>query len=176
MIAKCNAEWHPKTFGFLVPNANEYGRTTILPECFLDHAGAAMAHWRQCFTTAGNQTLIYGNGSGHTIPEDVKIVWLGMAFPNKEQHISEVKWQIGDRKYQRIDLEEMKIYEEPALIFEEGFIIDEETSFDLYGYVEGPIPVDHEGNTWQWQRIVLLGALYYRYVDKVLGTCGAAIT
>lgn len=176
MISKCDVEWTPKTFGFLAPHDNQYGRTTILPEVFNDHLDVSMAHWRQAFTTAGHQTLIFGGNAGHTLPEEIKVLWLGLAFPNKEQHISEIKWQLGDRKYGRINLEELKIYEEPALIFEEAILMDEEQAFELYGYVVGPIPVDHEGNSRQFQRIVLLGALYYKIIDKVLGTVGANIT
>lgn len=179
VIGKCNAEWGPKTFNARKPlslGENSYGRTTILPELFHDHSGADMAHWRQLFTTAGHQTLIAGNGAGNTIPEDFKIAWAGLAFPNKQQHITEIKWQIGDRKFGRIDIEEIKGYNNPALIFEEGYLIDEEESFDLYGYVEGPIAISEPFIAGLYQRIVMLGAAYFSVVSKVLGTCGATIT
>lgn len=178
-VAKCNSDWAPQTFNLkktLSPSDNNYGRTTILPELFHDHGGTDMAHWRQLFTTAGHQTLIAGNGAGNTIPEDFKIAWAGLAFPNKQQHITEIKWQIGDRKYGRVNIEEIKSYNKPALIFEEGFVLDEEESFDLYGYVEGPIPSDNTFITGLHQRIVMLGAAYFKRVSKVLGTLGAVIT
>ena len=179
VIGKCNADWSPKSFNArktLSPDNISYGRTTILPELFDDHNGTVMAHWRQLFTTAGHQTIIAGNGAGNTLPEDFKIAWAGLAFPNKQQHITEIKWQIGDRKYGRINIEEIKSYNKPALIFEEGFLINEEESFDLYGYVEGPIPSDNTFITGLYQRIVMLGAAYFSVVSKVLGNCGAAIT
>jgi hypothetical protein len=177
MIMKCNADWSPRTCGFLTPRSDQYGRTTILPALFDGADAAQMAHWRQTLTSTGHQTLISGTRTGNVIPEDFKVAWLGLAFPNKQQHISEVKWQIGDRKFGRIDLEEMEGYNKPALIFEDGYIIDEEQSFDLYGYVEGPIPTLAWGPTTPcvYQRIVMLGACYYKIIDRVLGNTGAVI-
>jgi hypothetical protein len=175
MITKCNTNWAPKTCGFAKPGAGQYGRVPILPELFDDHSDTQMVTWRQGFTVAGHQTLITGTRTGNTIPEDFKVGLIGIAFPNKQQHITEIKMQIGDRKYGRINLEEMHQYNKPAIIFEEGFEIDEETAFDLYGYVEGPIPAQAPFINTIYQRIVLLGAAYYKYIDKVLGQCGAAI-
>lgn len=185
IIDKCLRDWDPKKFGGLTPNSEEFGRTTILPALFEDNAGLPMdttsgggspaGTWRQIFTTEGHQTLLAGARAASTIAEDFKIAWLGLAFPNKEQHITEIRWQTSDRKYGRINIEEMKVYNKPAIIFEEGFLINEESAFELYGYVQGPIPVDHEGNTRLFQRIVMLGAAYYKIIDKVLGAPGAAI-
>jgi hypothetical protein len=178
MITKCNADWAPLRFNLmrpLSPSDGSYGRTTILPELFDDHNAVQMAHWRQLFTTSGHQTLIAGCRSGNTLPEDFKVAWAGLAFPNKQQHITEIKWQIGDRKYGRINIEEIKSYNKPAIIFEEGFIINEEESFDLYGYVEGPIAIEEPFIEGLYQRIVMIGAAYFKVVSKVLGNCGAAI-
>lgn len=116
-----------------------------------------------------------GARAGNILPEDFKVGIIGFAFPNKNEHITEIKMQIGDRKFGRFNLEEMKIYNKPAIIFEEGYIIDEKEAFDLYGYVKGPIPV-HVGNyTALHQRIVPLGFAAYTVIDRVLGQCGAAI-
>jgi hypothetical protein len=177
VVTKCLGDWDPKKFGYLTPTSEEFGRTTILPALFQDHTGLGvpLVHWRQRFTTAGHQLLIAGSGTGYILPEGFKVAWIGLMFPNKQQHITELRWQIGDSKYGRINIEEIKSYNKPALIFEEGFLINEEQSFDLYGYVEGPIAVDHEGRTGIDQRIVMLGAAYYKQIDKVLGAPGAAL-
>jgi len=183
MIAKCSSDWAPKSFNYakpLSPSDNNYGRTTILPELLHDHHGVDMVHWRQFFTAADivatNQlTIISGNGAGHTIPEDFKIAWAGLAFPNKQQHITEIKWQIGDRKYGRQNIEEIKSYNKPCLIFEEGFILDEEESFELYAYLEGPIANQPPFIAGIYQRVVMLGAAYFKVISKVLGNCGAVI-
>ena len=181
-IAKCNSDWKPKTFNpqmSLSPGSSNYGRTTILPAMFDDHSSVVMdttggggfpvGTWRQLFTTSGHQMIIQGRGTGETIPENFKVAWAGLAFPNKEQHITEFRYQIGDRKYGRINIEEMQCYDTPAIIFDEGYILDEEESFHLYAYVEGPIPTAHDAHIGMYQRIVMLGASYFNVVSKILG-------
>jgi hypothetical protein len=203
-IRKCAADWFPKltveqVSAKLWDKTEGFGRTTILPALFSDwwdgtvkpqalsvplnsaqlggvFGGSPVGTWRQLITASGNMVLLHGAGAGDTIAEDFKIAWIGLAFPNKQQHITEIKMQIGDRKYGRINLEEMLVYNKPAVIFEEGYIIEEEESFDLYGYVRGPIPTHHDGYVGIHQRIVMLGAAYYKIKDKILGLCGAAIS
>jgi len=191
-INKCNLDWKPRSFNSakaMTGDGGFYGRTTILPALFdgnglvplniTSGGGSPVATYRQRFTaastTAADTILLQGVGAGETIPEDFKIAWAGLAFPNKNQHITEIKYQIGDRKYGRINIEEMHCYNKPAIIFEEGYILDEEESFHLYGYVEGPVPVFHDGWTGVYQRIVPLGAAYYKVVSKILGQPGTAI-
>src|SRR5512136_825855 len=133
-LSKCNNDWSPKRFNlgstFGMGEA-EYGRTTILPGAFIGRygdavttTGTALATYRQSFTSAflaGNPTqfvLMAGGGSGEVIAENIKIALMGFAFPNKEQHITEIKMQIADTKFGRYNLEEMLIMNKPALIFE----------------------------------------------------------
>jgi hypothetical protein len=177
---KCRLDWHPlkpieQCYGRLNASSSQFGRTTIMPELFVDHSGTVMAHWRQLFTSSGHQMLIGGAGSGYVLPEDFKVAWMGLMFPNKNQHITEIKMQIGDRKFGRINIEEMKSYNKPAIIFEEGYQIDEKEGFELYGYVEGPLPISEPFIAGLYQRIVMIGAAYFNVKDKVLGNCGAAI-
>jgi len=165
----------PKPFGKLTIQEGQFGRTTILPALFNDHNAVQMATWRQLFTAAGHQALMTGAHAGFTLPEDFKVGIIGFMFPNKNQHITEMKMQISNKKYGRINLEEMLVMNKPAVIFEEGIMIDEEESFELYGYVEGPIPTHHDGYVGVHQRIIPLGFCTYKFIDKVLGNCGAAI-
>lgn len=184
VLNKCNLDWNPKKFNlsstFGMGEA-EYGRTTILPGAFDDHLGVAMATFRQAYTAAfiaANPvqfTMMQGVGTGEVIPENVKIALMGFAFPNKEQHISEIKMQIADRKFGRFDLEEMKIMNKPALIFEEGLILDEEESFHLYAHMDATPPTQIGAWTTLYQRVVPIGALYYQYYNKVGGNTGTAI-
>lgn len=179
LLTKCAFDWgtlsQPKAFGKLSPDKNQFGRTTIIPALFNDHNGVQMVTWRQRFIAAGSQTLITGHEAGNALQEDFKVGCVGFAFPNKNQHLTEIKMQIGDTKFGRINLEDMHLYNKPAVILEEGFIINEREAFDLYGYIEGPIPVMPDGFTGVYQRIVPIGFTAYNVIDKLLGQCGAAI-
>jgi len=170
LTQNASLSWSPKSFGYFTPNSNQFGRTSVMPELFRGFAGTILAHWRQDLTSAGHQLLLYGNGglaglATHQMPRDFKIGWTGLAFPNEQMNITEIKWQIGDKKYPRLNIEELKAYNKPAIIFEEGLIIDEETDFDFWGYVKEA----------DFQRIIPLGFSVYKFVDRVLGTVGAAI-
>ena len=180
-IRSCTDKWFPKlrpeqAFGYLTPNSDQFGRTSILPALFDDNTGTPMdttagggspaGTWRQLFTVPnGHKMILQGNRTGETIPEDFQVGWMGLAFPNKQQQITELRWQTSDRKYVRLNIEEIHSYNKPAIVFEEGFLLKEEQSFHLYGYVEEA----------DYQRIVMLGALYYKVIDKVLGAPGSAI-
>ncbi len=181
-ITKIAEDWFPKlsvtqVFAKLKDKYDSFGRTTILPAIFDDHNSAPMvsATWRQLFTTAGHQMIIQGVRSGETVPENMKVAWYGLAFPNKEQHLTEIRWQLSNRKFGRINLEEMHQYDVPAVVFEEGLILNDEEAFHLYGFIKGPIPTAHDGHQGQYQTIVMLGAAYYDRIDKVLGATGQAI-
>lgn len=178
LITKCEAEWSPKRCGYLTPGPGEFGRTTILPGLFWNHNGINFQHsWRQLLTTTGNQLLISGNpANGWVIGEDYKVAWIGLAFPNKMQHVTEFRFQIGDKKYGRYNIQDLEAYNFPALVFEEGFIIDEEQSFDLWGYVDQAPTIGCANNLpGNYQSVVMLGALYYRIVDKLLGNTGTQL-
>jgi len=211
-INSCTDKWFPKltpeqAFGYLTPGTDQFGRTSILPALFDPNpntyngqpfGGAAFSaawpapprYWRQAFTQDDHQTLIQGQAGGETIPESFQVSWMGLAFPNKNQHITEIRWQTSDHKLVRVNIEEMLSYNKPAIIFEEGFLLKEEQAFHLYGYFEGSIPVSPFSPTLAippaageaavdtyvaYQRIVMLGAAYYKVIDKVLGNAGDAI-
>jgi len=192
--------------GYLSPKSGEqFGRTSILPALFktgiwtqhgqlqfgttpipagsLDILGNAVlsvpAYYRQTFIQTGHQGILYGAHAGDTIPEDFKIAWMGLAFPNKQQNITEIRFQIGDRKYGRQNIEEMHSYENPVLIFEKGYILNEKEGFDLMAYVDcDSMPQEQlnaNGEGCIYQRIIPIGAAYYKVKDKVLGVPGAVI-
>jgi hypothetical protein len=139
--------------------------TTITPALFADNSGSRMSTWKQEFTSTGHQTIMTGAAMGGTIYEDYKVGLAGLVFLDKAIRVSEIKMQISDRKLPRINIEEAFAYDKPAIVFEEGYVLDEETGFDLYAYVlsQGP------------QRIKLLGLQLNRVKDKVLTDPGAAL-
>lgn len=143
----------------------EFGETTVIPALFNDMAGTRMSSWHQWFTATGNQTILTGAATGGTIYEDYIVGLAGLAFLDKAIRISEFKMQISDKKLPRINIEEAFAYNKPAIVLEEGFILDEETGFDLYANVttQGP------------QRIKIIGLQMNRIKDKLLTNTGAAL-
>jgi len=178
-IADTEAVWSPLKMGFYaLERTDQFGRTTILPENFADEAGDVLddhhtnTQWgvdnfRQYFTSTspsavaipGWKTILQGGGTPIGItPEDIRLAWIGIAFPNKSLYISKLSIEIGDKRFPKIDIEELHNYNKPALIFEEGFIIPEETHFRLFGFFE----------TTGYQRVVPLGFEMYRRRDLVI--------
>lgn len=153
-------QWSGLIYGGFTPGAQEYGRTTILPQYFRGFAAAQLTTFRQNFTGAPAWRDIFNN----VMPEDIRIAWAGLAFTSKSVEFSELRWQIGDTLYPRINIEEIQGYNKPAIIFEEGFIIPEETTFLLRGYLEAN----------SYQRVVPLGFSLYRRKDFLVTE--AAIT
>jgi hypothetical protein len=139
--------------------------TTVIPSLFAGVTGTRLATWNQTFTSTGSQTIMTGVATGGTIPEDYKVGIAGLVFLDPAIRISEIKMQISDRKLPRINIEEAFVYNKPAIVFEEGYILDEETAFELVAYVlsQGP------------QRIKLLGVQANRIKDKVLTAPGASL-
>lgn len=139
LVAKASADWAPKTFGGMAPNSSQFGETTVIPALFRGDAqtvanAGQLATWSQYLGTTGHRTIMTGANGGN-IYEDFKIGLAGFAFLDKSINISEIKFQISDRKIGRINIEEAFSYEKPAIIFEDGLILDEETGFTLYAYV-----------------------------------------
>lgn len=148
----------------------EFGETTVIPSLFRDMtmtaAGAGfMTTWEQWLTATGNQTILSGSATGGTIYEDYIVGLAGLAFLDKAIRISEFKMQISDKKLPRINIEEAFAYNKPAIVLEEGFILDEETGFDLYANVTTKGP----------QRIKIIGLQMNRIKDKLLTNTGAAL-
>ncbi len=167
---KATADWAPLTYGGIKPMAGQYGKTTVMPEMFVGfggiNVGTQLVTWEQLFTATGNNVLIEGNGTGGSIPEDFKLGFAGIAFLDKAIKVSEIKLQIGDKKLPRINVEEARAYQQPCIIFENGFIADEETGFELLGYVE----------CRGYQRIKLIGMQLNRVPNKLqVSLTGAAI-
>jgi len=171
LIRKSAQDWGgsqgPKAFGGMKPTGGQFGISTVMPELFNDMSGTRLVTWNQRLTSTGHQTIMAGAATGNTIAEDYKVGMIGLAFLSKAQRVTEVKLQISDRKIARINVEELMAYEQPCLVLEEGWILDEETGFDLYAYVEA----------LGYQRIKLIGLQSNRVPNKLQVTnTGAALT
>lgn len=168
LVQRAEAKWN-KGYGRFAPAPNQFGRTTILPALFNSWRGAGFplnTSWRQSITTAGEQRVLSGRNAGWTIPEDFMIGWVGLAFPNKEMTITELRWEIGQTKFGRVNIEEMRGYNTPAIVFQSGFEVGEEESIEILAYVEEA----------GYQSIVPLGFQLNSQIDRILGAVGSAIT
>jgi len=165
LIAKAEADWAPLKYGGFTPEAGQFGITTIIPALFRDMTGTRLTTWEQWFTATGARTILTGVGAGNVIPEDYKVGVAGLAFLDAAIRVSEIKLQISDKKLPRINLEEAFVYNKPAVIFEEGYILDQETVFELTAYIltQGP------------QRIKLIGLQLNKVRDKLFTDTGAAL-
>jgi len=144
--------------------AGEFGESTVIPAAFRNISNTTLTSWHQWFTATGAQIIMSGANGGN-IYKDYKIGLVGLAFLDKAIRISEFKMQISDKKIGRVNVEEAMVYNKPAFVLEEGYILDEETGFDLTALVlsQGP------------QTIKLLGQMVYRVKDKMLTNTGAAL-
>jgi len=168
---RASAAWSPLTYGGTKPMAGQYGKSTVMPEMFVGfggiNVGSQLATWNQLLTSTGDNVLIEGNSTGGSIPEDFMLGFAGLAFLDPAIKVSEIKLQIGDKKLPRINIEEARAYKQPCIIFENGFIADEETGFELKGYVE----------CRGYQRIKLIGMQLNRVPNKLqVSNTGATIS
>ena len=168
LIANASSEWAPLKYGGITPKAGEFGKTTIMPQLFNGMIAAyqPLVTWDQWFNATGHQTIMTGSRTGGVLAEDYKIGLVGLAFLSKAIRISEIKMQISDKKLPRINIEEAFAYNKPAIVFEDGYILDEETAFELYANVitQGP------------QHIKLIGLQLNRVPNKLQVTnTGAAL-
>lgn len=172
LVDKAQKDWSPRTCGWMNPQGEQFSATTILPPVMSGINGVAagpLVTWNQVYAInqTGAQTILTGSHAGGAIPEDFKVGWTGLLFADKAIRISELRWQIGQGKFGRVNIEEVQCYKKPAIIFEgEGYILDEKAGFDLYAYVTCP----------GQQRIVPLGFQLNKIPNKTQITqCGAAL-
>ena len=98
----------------------------------------------------------------YSVREDVIHAFAGFAVTDEVLRILELRFEIGDRKYPILDIQEAKGWGAFAIIFKEDvgkeLIAAEETSVYLRGYVEST----------GYQNVVPLGFQIYKRKDLVL--------
>jgi len=130
-VDKAKQQWPGFTYGGQYPSASEFGKTTLLPKFLTGYAGAALTNYRQYFGSVNAWNQIFNK----TIDEDVIHGMMGFAFPDPTIRFTELRYEIGDIKYPRINIEEINCYNQPAVIFRQGIIAMEETPFLVKGYL-----------------------------------------
>jgi len=152
-IAQAEKDWHPYTFGGMYPGKNQFGETTLLPKFFKGFAGTTLTTFRQNITSTGWQNIF-----SMTVEEDIQLNILGFEFPDPSINVTELRTEIGDKKFPRINIEEIQSYEQPIIVFREGFVITQETSFLLRGFFEAT----------GYQRIVPIGFTLFKKLADVI--------
>ena len=179
MIENTLRLWGGLTYGGFKPAGKQFGRTTILPQFFMDENNDVLdekhepATWgtnsfRQLFTatspTAGAipgwKTILKGGDvrAPGSIPEKIRIGLAGLAFPSKAKCITKLKMQYSEKKIPELDIEQGFSYNKFALIFEDGYELDEQEGWELQGFFEAS----------GYQRVVPLGMLFYKKIQLVL--------
>jgi hypothetical protein len=166
LVNKSTLDWSPLPFGGTQPASNNFGESTLLPPLFTDLNGVQLVTWNQWLNATGSHTLMTGADASGRIFRDYKVGLAGIAFLDKVLRISEIRMQIGDIQLPRINIEEAKGYHNPTFVFEDGYLIDEQTTFNLTGFIESMGP----------QKIKLIGLETNRVTDKVLTNPGSALS
>ena len=142
----------------IYPKDGEFGETTVLAKFLRNRAGSRLGNtFRQNFASTGWNDIWYDNGN--KMDEDIIVAIPGIAFLSPTLNVTEIRYEIGDKKYSRINLEEMQGIEQPAIIFKEGLVISEEKGYRLRGYFEAT----------GYQRIVpIKGLTVFKKKDDVI--------
>ncbi len=162
VIKRAEQIWPGFTFGGLTPRQKEFGLTTILPrEIF----GKGTQTWLQNFAAPGSWTNIFS----YSVPVDEIHGFGGFAFTEPTLSFSQLRWEIGDRKFPIVNVEESRSFVNVAGGFAvvvksdrgKEMIADERTAVLVKGFQE-------RGTSGIRQRIVPIGLMAFRRVDIVI--------
>ena len=160
-IARAKTLWSGFSQGGLTPGDKEFG---IIPmranEMANDVTSTTLSgtySFRKSYT-AGAWRPIFN----FTTREDTIHALAGFAFADDVLRFSQIRWEIGDKKYPIIDLQLAQTFGSFALLLKEDagkeIIIEQEQSVLLRGYCETTGP----------QRIVPIGFMLYKRKDLVI--------
>ena len=153
-LARAREIWPAFRYGGMFPGPKEFGITTALPKFFKGFAGTTLTTFRQNFTSTGWQDIF-----NMTVDEDIIIAGMGFAITSPTINVTELRLEIDDMKFPRINIEELRAYRQPAIIFKQGWVAQEERPFLLRGYFEAT----------GYQRIIPVNAfvLYKKKADVI---------
>jgi len=138
----------------MFPKSGEFGEIPILPRFVGGKGGATLYNtFNQNYTATGWQTFFEG-----TVPEDIMHAIVGIMFASPTKNVTEMRVTIGDKLYPRLNLEEIRCLDTPAVIFAEGMILQQERTYAFRGNFEAT----------GWQRIGLLVKTFFKKVDDVI--------
>ena len=127
-----DAKFKGKILGGMFPESGQYGITTALPKFFDWRAGTPrLTTFRQNYGSSGWNKIFTGVSD-----EGIVTGACGIMIPDPTINVNEIRLEIDNRKYPRINLEEMHGMKKPAVIFREGFVIPPKAQYEMYGRFE----------------------------------------
>jgi len=161
-IARAEQIWSPGyKFGGINPKDGQFGIAPL--------RAREMAHDVSATTLSGTYSFRKNLGAtawhsifDYTTRKDVLHAFAGFAITDAALNLLELRWQIGDRIYPIMDIQEAKSWGNFALIVKQDMgdqlIAEPETSVYVRAYVE----------TVGWQNIVPLGFQLYKRKDLII--------
>lgn len=166
-----------KPYGGMFPASDEFGETTILPK-FLANGGASLVTFCQeldltdaLFNPSAGTSPAWIDILNGTLDEDVMIGIIGFVIDpckvgtdSTTVDVTELRMEIGDKKFPRLNIEEIHGYEQPVLILEQGAMILPEKPYLLRGMIAPP----GVSITSSAQRVVPIGVAEWKRTDLVI--------
>lgn len=160
-INRARQIWTGYSFGGINPKDGQFGIAPL--------RAREMAHDVTATTLSGTYSFRKNLGStgwhtlfDYTSRKDVMHAFAGFAFTDEVLRVLEIRWEIGDRIYPIIDIQEAKNWGNFALIIKQDrgdpLIAEPETRVYIRGYVEAT----------GYQTIVPLGFMLFKRKDLII--------
>lgn len=157
--ARASEIWPGFTFGGRQPEGKQYGITSFRPR---DLFGGGTSTFSKTFGSQGSWANIFS----YTVPEDEVHAFAGLSFTEPALIFAQLRWEIEDRKYPIIDIEEAQGWGMPfSLLFNQDkgkeLVVPEEQAVLFRGFQE-------RTTRNRVQRVVPLGFVLYKNKDLVI--------
>jgi len=160
-INRAKSLWSGFSQGGLTPGDREFGIVPMrMNEMAADTTSTTLSgsySFRKTYTAGGWRPIF-----NFTTREDTIHALAGFAFTDDVLRFSQIRWEIGDKKYPIIDLQLAQSFGNFALLLKEDagkeIIIEQEQSVLVRGYCETSGP----------QRIVPIGFMLFKRKDLVI--------
>ncbi len=160
-IERAGQIWEGYSFGGIMPGDRQFGMTNLRPEEMAHDVTASSvsgtASFRKSFTATGWTTLF-----DYVVRDDTVHGLAGFNFPDETLRITKLRWEIGDRKFPIIDVQEAIGWGSFHILFKadqgKELVATEKQRVYVRGYVEAT------GS----QRIIPVGLMLYRRIDLVI--------
>ncbi len=158
-IAVAQRYWPGFEFGGVLPGAQQFGITELLPNQIY---GGGTATYVKRYGSTGSWCNIFS----YTVPQDQIHAFVGLAFTDPTLVFSHVRWELEDRKYPKVNIEEAHGWDTPfGIVFkadkEEELVVAEKMPVLIKGFQERNTSAIN-------QRIVPIGFMLYRRKDVAI--------